>query len=200
MPTTPEGSPIRRPRVTRDRELELLETVVDVLGEVSYDDLSMDLVAARARCSKATLYRLWPTKPQLVVAALYLTRPITSEAIDTGTLRGDMLAMAGVLASNAEKITALVASLGHALLTDEDLVKALHTSMVEPWFADLGGFVDRAVERGELSSRPFAADFLPDLLLSVTITRPLFQGRVIDIDYLTRCVDQVLLPAVLAGV
>jgi len=55
--------------------MELLNVVMDLLGEVSYEELSMDLVAARGRCSKATLYRLWPTKPQLVVAALYATNP-----------------------------------------------------------------------------------------------------------------------------
>jgi hypothetical protein len=59
------------------------------------------------------------------------------------------------------------------------------------------GVVDRAVERGELPSRPVAADFLPELLLGVAITRPLIGGRLADSDYLTGCVDHVLLPALL---
>jgi AcrR family transcriptional regulator len=192
-----DDASIRRPRMTPDRATDLLYAAMDVLREVGYQDLSMDLVASRARCSKATLYRLWPGKPQLVAAALYATRPAKSEEINTGTLRGDLLTMVGLLASQAEKDTALFAAMSHAVLTDEELALAVRTSLVEPWFADMMGVIDRAVDRGELPSRPPAADFLPELLISVTFTRPLLRGRLADNDYLTGCVDHVLLPAVL---
>ena len=186
---------VRRPRMTPERVMDLLAAVMDAVREVGYEDLSMDLVASRARCSKATLYRQWSGKPQLVAAALYATRPLRAEDVNTGTLRGDLLTMIGLLASQAEKDTALFAALGHAVLTDDDLAIAVRTTLVEPWFADLVAVVDRAVERGELASRPAAADFLPELLLSATFARPLFGGGLADTDYLTRCVDQVLLPA-----
>jgi AcrR family transcriptional regulator len=187
----------RRSRISPAREMEFLNATVEVLGEVSYEELSMDLVAARARCSKSTLYKLWPSKPELVAAALYETRPMRPEEVDTGTLRGDLRAMVGLLAAAAESITALFAALGHAVLTDQDLATAVQTSLLEPWFADLIGFVDRAVERGELPSRPPAADFLPEVLLGLAVTRPLFGRGLADLDYLTRCVDQVLLPALM---
>jgi AcrR family transcriptional regulator len=188
---------IRRPRMTPEREAELLVAAVDVLREVSYDELSMDMVAARARCSKATLYRLWPGKPQLVAAALYATRPMKPEEIDTGTLRGDLLAIAQLLGPSGEKDVPLFAALGHAVLTDENLADAVRQTLVEPWFADLTAVVGRAVERGELSRRPSATDFLPQILLSVMLTRPMFEGVPADADYLTRCVDHALLPALL---
>jgi AcrR family transcriptional regulator len=188
---------IRRSRVTPEREMELLDAAMEVLREVGYEDLSMDLVAAKARCSKATLYRLWPGKPQLVAAALYATRPLRPEEIDTGTLRGDLLTMVGLLATETEKDTALFAALGHAVLTDEDLATAVRITLVEPACAGLIGLVDRAVEHGELPFRPPAADFLPHLVLSVAITRPLFEGGITDADYLTKCVDDALLPALL---
>ncbi|WP_240676924.1 fumarylacetoacetate hydrolase family protein [Actinacidiphila soli] len=197
MPDSTGDASVRRPRVTPDREIELLTAALDVLREVGYDELSMDLVAARVRCSKATLYRLWPSKPQLVAAALYATRPLRPEEIDTGTLRGDLLSMVELLASQAEKDTALIAAMGHAVLTDEELATAVRTTLVEPWFADLTGVVDRAVERGELPSRPAATDFLPELLLSVAFSRPLFGGGLADSDYLTRCVDHALLSGLL---
>ncbi|MFD5074529.1 TetR-like C-terminal domain-containing protein [Streptomyces sp. NPDC058371] len=188
---------IRRPRMTPEREAELLVATIDVLREVSYDELSMDLVAARARCSKATLYRLWPGKPQMVAAALYGTRPMRPEEIDTGTLRGDLLAIAELLGPHAEKDAPLFAALGHAVLTDENLADAVRETLVEPWFADLVGVVDRAVERGELSRRPAATDFLPQTLLSVMLTRPMLERLPADTDYLTRYVDHALLPALL---
>jgi AcrR family transcriptional regulator len=192
-----DDASLRRPRMTPERAIEMLTGAMDVLREVGYEDLSMDLVASRVRCSKATLYRLWPGKAQLVAAALYATRPGKAEEINTGTLRGDLLTMVELLASQAEKDTALFAGMSHAVLTDEELALAVRTSLVEPWLAEMIGVVDRAVERGELPSRPVAADFLPQLLLSVTFMRPLIGGRLADTDYLTGCVDHVLLPALL---
>jgi AcrR family transcriptional regulator len=198
MPGTDYAS-IRRPRMTPERAVEMLSAAMDVLREVGYENLSMDLVASRARCSKATLYRVWSGKPQLVAAALYATRPGKAEEIKTGTLRGDLLTMVELLAAQAEKDTLLFATLSHAVLTDEELALAVRTSLIEPWLAEMVGVVDRAVERGELPSRPAAADFLPQLLLSVTFMRPLIGGRLADTDYLTGCVDHVLLPALLTS-
>ncbi len=192
-----DDASLRRPRMSPERMTEMLSAAMDVLREVGYQDLSMDLVASGARCSKATLYRLWPGKPQLVAAALYATRPGKAEEINTGTLRGDLLTLVELLASQADKDTALFAALSHAVLTDEELALAVRTSLVEPWLAEMIRVVDRAVERGELPRRPVAADFLPELLLSVTFMRPLIRGRLADSDYLTGCVDHVLLPALM---
>jgi len=191
---------IRRPRMSPDRVMELLTATMDALREVGYANLSMDLVALRARCSKATLYRLWPGKPELVGAALYATRPVKAEQINTGTLRGDLQTIVGLLAAQADKDTALFAAMSHAVLTDDELALAVQTTIVEPWFAELTGVVDRAVERGELPSRPAAAEFLPGLLLSVTFTRPLFGSDAADVGYLAGCVDLVLLPALQAAI
>ena len=194
MPDT-DDPVVRRPRMSPDRAMDLLNAAMDVLRDVGYQDLSMDLVAARARCSKATLYRLWSGKPQLVAAALYATRPAKVKEVNTGTLRGDLLTFVELLDRRVAKDTALFTTLSHAVLSDEELAAAVRTSLVTPWLADLSGVVDRAVERGELSARPAAADFLPELLLSVAITRPLIGGGFADADYLTGCIDHVLLPA-----
>jgi AcrR family transcriptional regulator len=198
MGNTGDGS-LRRPRMSPERLTEMHSAAMDVLREVGYEGFSMDLVASRARCSKATLYRLWPGKAQLVAAALYATRPGKAEQINTGTLRGDLLTMVELLASQAQKDTLLFAGLSHAVLMDDELALAVRTTLVEPWLAEMIGVVDRAVERGELPRRPVAADFLPELLLSVTFMRPLIGGRLADSDYLTGCVDHVLLPALLTS-
>jgi AcrR family transcriptional regulator len=197
MPNETDNAPVRRPRMTPDRQMELFQVALDAMGEVGYQDLSMDLIAARARCSKATLYRQWPGKAQMIVAALFATRPLKAEDTDTGTLRGDLLTMVEMLATHAQKAMALYVALGHAVLTNDELAAAARTSLVEPGLPDLMAAVDRAVERGELPYRPAAADFLPQLLLGVAITRPLLGDGLADADYLTRCVDDALLPALL---
>src|SRR5882757_6888055 len=127
-----DDASLRRPRMSPQRLLEMHSAAMDVLREVGYEDLTMDLIASRARCSKATLYRLWPGKPQLVAAALHLTRPLKVEEIDTGTLRGDLLMLAELLATYAERATALFSALAHAAFTDDELATAVRTTMVEP--------------------------------------------------------------------
>jgi len=61
---------VRRTRLTSERESELYQAVIDLVREVGYEAMTMDAVAARSRSSKATLYRQWQGKPQLVAAAM----------------------------------------------------------------------------------------------------------------------------------
>ncbi|MDT5256990.1 MAG: hypothetical protein QOD10_2070, partial [Mycobacterium sp.] len=51
------------------REAELLEVTLRLLQEHGYDGLTVDAVAMTARASKATVYRRWPSKAELVLAA-----------------------------------------------------------------------------------------------------------------------------------
>src|SRR5690242_6629797 len=82
-------TPIERPRIEGDREQEILDATLEVLADVGYDRLTMDAVAARAKASKATLYRRWTNKVSLVIEALQHTKA-PSEIPDTGSLRGDL--------------------------------------------------------------------------------------------------------------
>ena len=71
------------------RESELLAVTLELLQEHGYDRLTLEAVATTARASKATLYRRWPTKAELVLAAFVEgTRHVAVDP-DTGTLRGD---------------------------------------------------------------------------------------------------------------
>src|SRR3954449_11409393 len=88
-----EVSTARRSRITPEREAELYEAVLELLREVGYDALTMDAVATRTRSSKATLYRQWGGKAELVVKALRSQKPHFDE-VDTGSLRGDLHAIA----------------------------------------------------------------------------------------------------------
>ena len=190
-----DAEPIRRPRVTQDRELEVLTAVMDVLREVGYEALTMDQVAARARCSKATLYRQWQDKPRMVATALYATRPFDLAAIDTGSLRGDLLTFAGDVAAHAERDTALIAALGHAVLVDPQLADAVRVTLLEPETAALRALVERAVTRGEIRADAAVIEFIPQLLFGAVTTCPLFRGAHADLDYLTRFVDAAILAA-----
>ena len=57
--------------------------------------MSIEAVAVRARSSKATIYRRWPGKAELVAEAMRRrTEPVLEDLPDTGSLRGDLLALA----------------------------------------------------------------------------------------------------------
>ncbi len=75
------------------REIAILRATLELLAESGYDQLTIDAVAARARCSKATIYRRWPDKAALVITAVrrHAGQPGIA-APDTGSLRSDLCA------------------------------------------------------------------------------------------------------------
>jgi AcrR family transcriptional regulator len=88
----------RKARAGRSRrrgkvlENAIFEIVMRELAETGYVNFSIERVAARAGTSKPVIYRRWPTRAQLVYAALRATRPaLSAQAPDTGTVRGDLL-------------------------------------------------------------------------------------------------------------
>src|ERR671916_417754 len=97
LEATPEADPARLGR-KRDhsRDPEILEAALDVLPEVGYEGMTVDMVATRAKAGKATLYRRWPSKADLVIDAVACMKQsdLAPEKLpDTGTLRGDLVAM-----------------------------------------------------------------------------------------------------------
>ena len=75
-----------------DRHRRIFAATLEILIEVGFDRLTMDAVAARAHSSKATLYRHWPSKAELVTDAVQsLHSAYTVEAPSTDSLRLDLL-------------------------------------------------------------------------------------------------------------
>jgi AcrR family transcriptional regulator len=184
-----------RTRLSPERERELYRAVADLLREVGYDALTMDAVAARTHSSKATLYRQWKSKPDLVIAALKDRKPSGVAEVDTGTLAGDLHEVVRQMASRGEEDTGLMRALLHAIDQDADLARVFHDSLVEPEVAALQRILDRAVARGELDPKIPARAFLPHLMVGALIARPLVDNRHPDRTYLRRYVDAVVLPA-----
>ncbi|MCP9944117.1 TetR/AcrR family transcriptional regulator [Streptomyces somaliensis] len=185
-----------RSRLTPERESELYETVIDLLGEVGYDGLTMDAIAARTRSSKATLYRQWGSKPQLVAQSLRHHRPVELAEIDTGSLRGDLHEMVGRSDDcRLAKDSAMVRGLAHAVGGNPELHRALRELLVEPEVTGLDRILRRAVERGEVAAGNPALDLVPHLMIAVFVSRSLIEERPVDQAYLATYVDAVVLPA-----
>ncbi|MFF4170862.1 TetR/AcrR family transcriptional regulator [Streptomyces sp. NPDC001744] len=185
-----------RSRLTPERETELYTAVLDLLREVGYDALTMDAVAARTRSSKATLYRQWGSKPELVARALRHNKPADLSEIDTGSLRGDFRAMLERTDDcQMEKDSALMRGLAHAVHDNPDLHRALRELLIEPEMTAFREVLRRAVRRGEVDAGNPALDLVPHMLVGALVARPLIDDRPVDHAFLSAYVDAVVLPS-----
>ncbi|MFH9330568.1 TetR/AcrR family transcriptional regulator [Streptomyces althioticus] len=193
-----EAAPRRR-RMTPEREAELYAVVRGLIREVGYEALTMDAVAARTRTSKATLYRLWDGKTQLVVKALRSRKP-RFDALDTGSLRGDLHAMVRRDDDHQmEQNNALIRGLMTAVHTHPELLTALRDRVIEPELADLNRMLQRAVDRGEIRPDSPALPYVIHMLTGAFTTRKLIDGQPPTQAYLTSYIDAVVLPTLVAG-
>ncbi|MCD9876465.1 TetR/AcrR family transcriptional regulator [Streptomyces guryensis] len=185
----------RRSKITREREQEFFDAVLEQIRECGYEAVTMEGVAASTRCSKSTLYRQWKTKPQFVVAALRSRRKARFEGIDTGSLADDLREAARAVGRWSLNDTKLLQALGHAVTQDADLAKALREALVDPEIAALKEILRRGVERGEITADHPALEYIPAQMFGVVRARPVVDGEYADPDYLVRFVEAAVLPA-----
>ncbi|WP_369212430.1 TetR/AcrR family transcriptional regulator [Streptomyces flavofungini] len=191
-----EAATTRRSRITPEREAELYEAVLDLLREVGYDALTMDAVAARTRSSKATLYRQWGSKPELIAKALRHNKPASLADIDTGSLRGDLTEMVSRSDDcQMERDAALMRGLFHAIHDNPELHRALRDLLIEPELTGLSDLLRRAVERGEVAADNPALDFVVHMFLGGFVARDLIEDRPVDQAFLASYIDAVIFPA-----
>ncbi|MFE9445924.1 TetR/AcrR family transcriptional regulator [Streptomyces sp. NPDC006602] len=192
-----ETATVRRSRITPEREAELYAAVLDLLREVGYDALTMDAVAARTRSSKATLYRQWGGKPELVAKAVRHNKPGGSlPDIDTGTLRGDLHAL--TLRSDdcqMEQNSALMRGLAMAVHDNPDLLKAFKEHLIEPEMAEFKRVLQRAVDRGEVRADNPAAEYMMHMMIGAFAARTLIDEQPPTQSFLLSYIDAVVLPA-----
>ncbi|TGA84280.1 TetR/AcrR family transcriptional regulator [Streptomyces sp. MZ04] len=191
-----EAATARRSRITPEREAELYAAVLDLLREVGYEALTMDAIAARTKSSKATLYRQWGSKPELIARALRHNKPVSIEDIDTGSLRGDFHAtMARSDDCRLERDAALMRGLFHAIHGNPELHQAMRQLLIEPEITGLKALLRRAVERGEVAADNPALDYVIHMLVGGFVARDLVEDRTVDRAFLTSYIDAVILPA-----
>lgn len=196
--SAPNETAASRPRVEGDRELEIFDATLHVLADVGYDRLTMDAVAARARASKATLYRRWNGKVSLVIDALLSVKEAPRE-VDTGTLRGDLLASyCGLGGLTDPTQVASFASVITALTRDQDFATAFRTHVIGPRSAATHAVFERARDRGEIPADT-DIDLLAPALAGIVLHRLYLMGEVPDERLVTRVIDQIILPAATAG-
>jgi AcrR family transcriptional regulator len=188
-----------RPRVEGVREAEILEAALSVLAEVGYDRFTMDAVALKAKASKATLYRRWNGKVQLVIDALHHDHQqhhYTEQGpIDTGTLRGDLITAFcghGGLTDKPEVDT--FGAILTAIARDADFAEAFRTQVLAPKLAGSKAMFERAKERGEIRA-DVDIELLAPALAGIVLHRFFLVGEPPTKELVTQVIDQIILPA-----
>ncbi|KOV93944.1 MULTISPECIES: TetR/AcrR family transcriptional regulator [unclassified Streptomyces] len=186
----------RRSRITPEREAELYDAVLDLLREVGYDALTMDAVAARTRSSKATLYRQWGGKAELVAKAVRHNKPGRAADVDTGSLKGDLHALT-MRADDCEmeQSSALMRGLAMAVHGNPDLLKAFREHLIEPEMAEFHRVLQRAIDRGEVRADNPAIGFVMHMMIGGFAARTMIDEQPPTQDFLLSYIDAVVLPA-----
>ncbi|MEU4033208.1 TetR/AcrR family transcriptional regulator [Streptomyces collinus] len=194
---TEAAATTRRSRITPEREAELYEAVLDLLREVGYDALTMDAVAARTRSSKATLYRQWGGKAELVAKAVRHGKPgAFADDIDTGSLKGDLHALT-LRADDCEmeQNSALMRGLAMATHSNPDLLRAFRDHLIEPELAEFRRVLQRAIDRGEVRADNPAIQYVMHMMIGGFAARTLIDEQPPTQEFLLSYIDAVVLPA-----
>jgi AcrR family transcriptional regulator len=179
-------------------EHALLDAAWAELQAVGYAGLTMEAVADRAGTSRAVLYRRWRNRPELVLAVIRRHRPMLSGEIpDTGSLRGDVLALLRQMSSRLAEIgPETVYGLLGDYLSDADMFARGRDQLPSMSISAevMETILKRAADRGEaragvetrIATLPTAL-FRNELFLART---PPSEGTLVEI------VDDVFLPLV----
>lgn len=185
-----------RPRIEGEREAEILDAALELLSSSGYDRLTMDAVASAAKASKATLYRRWESKAELVVDALSRAKGAPQlEPIDTGSLRGDLIGMAcnhgGI---SDDRVLAVMASVITALHRDKEFADLFHERFLLVKINQAREIYERAQRRGEIAP-DVDLELLTPTLAAVILHRAFVLRLPVDDETVRHIIDEVVIPA-----
>jgi AcrR family transcriptional regulator len=172
----------------------ILDAALELMAATGYERLTIDAVAARAGASKATIYRRWPGKPELVMGALSRQGTAATAEVDTGDLRGDLAqAIKQMRDSLASQDGALILGLLNAMRENAELAEHVRGQVWSAKRSVIGALVARAIERGELPARA-DHELASEIAAALVFTRILVTGQPLDDTEVARIVDAVLMP------
>jgi len=168
----------------------IVDTTLAQLGAVGYAALSIDDIARAAKVNKSTIYRRWPTKADLVIAAVVANPDHGGQLEPSGRLRDDLVALlrdkARCVSSPRQRaitlaISALDSSVKAALL--QELRRRRYTMPVD--------VIERAIARGELPDDTNAS-LLAELLIAPLFYRALVLREPVSRQVIEKTVDVIL--------
>ncbi len=177
------------------REQAILDAALSLVIEVGYDRLSMDALAERAHAGKATIYRHWSGKAEVVVEAIRRRKCDASfPAVQTGSLRGDLVATLECMnAAMSAEDSALLVGVLSAMHKDQELAALMRSQVIDARKDMLDEILERAVASGELEAGTDAG-VVNEVLSAMFFNRLVISGEPIDDAFVAHMVDDVVLP------
>jgi len=168
----------------------VLRAVVEELGTVGYAALRVEDVAARSEVNKTSIYRRWPTKVELVAAALQ-NHARDYESPDTGSLRDDLLELGRQMARKVE--TPLGRGLVRMMQMErgQQELDAVIRNLRAEHIRARAEVVERAIARGELPPETDAA-LVAEMVGAPLSSRLLHSGVPVDERFIEAVVDMVM--------
>lgn len=176
------------------REAELLAVTLQLLQQNGYDRLTVEAVATTAQASKATVYRRWPTKADLVLAAFIEGVRQVAVPPDTGTLRGDLLRLGDSVLDQCCTHAGTLRAVLVEVSTNPALSEAMKHQFIDERRALMRFVLQQAVDRGEINAAAIN-DELWDLLPGYLTFRSLIPNTAPTHETVQTLVDNVLLPS-----
>jgi AcrR family transcriptional regulator len=197
LPASRAASP-GRPRDPR-RDKAIRDAALRLLSKIGYERMTVDAIAAAAGVSKPTLYRRWPGKQELVADALRCHPQTSATAPDTGSLRGDLIAVVRQTADQQLQNAHVAAGLASRLRESEELAQLIREHAIEAVRRRFRVLLDRAVARGELPADTAVSPLFAAVAPSLIHARVLWTAEPVDDGFVAELVDRILLPIVSAS-
>jgi AcrR family transcriptional regulator len=181
----------------------ILVAAYDELTEVGYTSFSVEGVAARARTGKASIYRRWPSKQELVMDAVETLLPTPEQCGITATAWDDDTTTADALRQIARTIGSVLSSpAGNVMraikceaFSDPELARSIDERFQAPRRAAMLDLLRRGVERGEV--RPEAVtELVADVLPAVLTHRIVLQREEVSERDITDIIEKIISPLV----
>lgn len=178
-----------RPRsATADQAI--LETTIRLLGEQGYDAMSIEGIAAAAGVGKTTIYRRYPGKRDVVIAAISTLVATPTEPPDSGSTREDLVDLIREMLDLLFRTGIGYSMIGTLLVKEREepmLIQLFREHVIQPRYRLVSSVLRRGVERGELRSDLDPAVVLP-MMIGSTFARHL-AGLPEDDEWLNVMVD-----------
>lgn len=195
MTDTPRQSRGGRPR-DPSRDGVIRAAILRLLADVGYGALTMDAVAAEAGVGKATIYRRWRTKQDLVCDTIADLNRDEASAPDTGSLEEDLRAMMHrLVAVVTGPLGAATLSLLSTMPHHPALAEAFRNGPLSVWRTAFDAVWARAEKRGEVAPGA-GGSLVAEATSALLVQRWLLTGAPLDEGYADQVLEQVVLPLV----
>ena len=193
-PASKVNSLLGRPR-DEGRDTAIEKAAIELMQEVGYDRCTIGAIAERARASKATIYRRWKNKQDLLISAVTRHSFSSVPEVNSGNLREDLIELiSDRIKSLKGPDGALVSIILSAAKNDPELGKLIPTSIREDQNDSIMHIINRGIKRGEIS-KDANVELLLEILPGIFSYRIFMTHQSVSRKFIEQLVDYVLIPA-----